>query len=126
MFCGQTNSFRNKQIETLFGLRNARIDFRHFVQLAASIPNHHWEQSVKFLPLASDNKLVLDVLGTFDRIEESVAEISKKSRLKLGLTRKNTTSHKHYTRYYDSGTIELVASMFADDIAILGFEFGRI
>lgn len=67
----------------------------------------------------------LDFIGRFENYEQDFEIVKSKLKLKVELPHLNASKHKHYTKYYNSETKELVYNLFKDDIIAFGYEFGE-
>jgi len=70
----------------------------------------------------------LDFIGRFENINEDfefVYESIGEVPTLLTNRRRERSSHKHYTEYYNEETKQIVAKKFAKDIDYFGYEFGR-
>ena len=63
------------------------------------------------------------ILRMEDLTQESLSIVGLN--IDLPAEKKNTSTHKHYTEYYDDHTMELVKDMHKDDIEIFGYRYGK-
>ena len=70
--------------------------------------------------LASD----LDSLLQFERLEEEFKRVASKLGVRYGsLKKRNSSSHDHYSTYYDDELIAMVESRFAEEIEFGNYKF---
>lgn len=67
----------------------------------------------------------LDFIGRFENYNEDFEIVKNKLKLNVELPHVNASKHKHYTKYYDDNTKEMVYNLFKDDIIAFGYEFGE-
>ncbi len=78
-------------------------------------PQHKW--------IYDGDKCLVDYIGRFEDIENSVNHIKSKTGMKGKLKHDNKSNHSHYREYYNDTTEELVRKIYKDDIHLFGYEF---
>jgi len=111
-----TQDFRIKQMRAMY---DGKIqNFKHFVMLTSKINNHHWQPQVLFIPEKCN------FIGKVETLQNDINIISDKigfNRIKL--SRKNVTSHEHYSKYYDVELRKFIAERYKEDIDTFGYVF---
>ena len=75
-----------------------------------------------------NNNLLVDFVGKFENLEKDFSIVAKKLNLKYSFPHVNKTkitNRKHYTKYYNDETIEIVYENFKKDIECFGYTFGK-
>ena len=67
--------------------------------------------------------LLVDFVGRFENLEEDWKKICRKAGIRAALPRINTSSHKHYSFYYNRKTRRVIEDSFRDDIEMFGYTF---
>ena len=71
----------------------------------------------------SAGTILVDYVGRFEDLEQSVQTIAEKTGLRLELPHTNRMDRRQYRDYYTSETEEIVAKRFARDIELFGYAF---
>jgi len=100
--------------ETLLNLPQSGHDYRHITR-----------NQIDILIDKSGKSILTDHIR-FENLQEDFNIVCDK----IGIPRQqlphvNKTNHKHYTKYYDDETRELVAQKYARDIEYFGYKFGE-
>ncbi|WP_416307635.1 sulfotransferase family 2 domain-containing protein [Neptunicella sp. SCSIO 80796] len=83
---------------------------------------YHFRPQVDYL-LDSSGKVSLDFIGHFENLHDDFAYIAKKLGKDVTLANSNKSKHVDYRSYYDDETRDIVAQVYARDIALLGYTF---
>lgn len=129
----QVSSFHHIQRERPAAM-NGITDFNEFMRWkfdAERPPQYHIDTS---LNLQTDylvdlhGNVLIDFIGRYEKLEEDFGRVCERIgvSLKLPHRRQATDRQKDYRKYYDDHSEELVASHFARDIEILGYNFDAI
>ena len=68
-------------------------------------------------------KISLDFFAFLENLDNDINTIVKRINRDLSLQKSNTSQHKKYREYYSPRTIDIVSSVYADDIKMLGYSF---
>jgi hypothetical protein len=67
--------------------------------------------------------LLVDFVGRFERFAEDADSVFRRLGVKEPLPHENKTERGPYHDYYDTRTRDMVAQLYADDIATFGYDF---
>ena len=73
--------------------------------------------------LFENDKLLVDYIGRYEKLEETWEIICDKLKIKMKLPHKRIRPHKYYKEYYDEETKRIVEETYKKDIEIFGYEF---
>jgi hypothetical protein len=77
--------------------------------------------------LGPDNRLIVDFIGYFERLEEDFAEVCRRIGIRAALPpAKAGSSRRDYRALYTDETRDLVGQAYAKDIALFGYSFDGI
>ena len=101
------------------------MTFEAFAKLVCSIPDSktdkHLRSQTSFL--VRDGRLVVDVVGQLERVDEDWGIITRKAGASALLPHLNRTRHEPYSAYYrDPQIVNLVADRYREDIDRFGYE----
>ncbi len=68
---------------------------------------------------------IVNRLCRMERLQADFDELCRNLALPLiPLTRRNPSEHRHYVDYYDPELVERIGFLYAEDVAMLGYDFG--
>ena len=87
------------------------------------INRHFWPQAKTFLYRGKPIPNMF--IGRFERLHEDWAIVADKLGVQRELPHINKSTHKPYADYYDYECAEIVAKLYAEEIAALGYRCGN-
>ena len=105
----------------------ADVNFKDFVMGLSKYPWHHHDRH-----LAPQTDLInlktTHFIGRFENLANDFLYVAKVLDLEdhydfFGLSKKNTTDHKHYREYYDAEMVDKVRYIYNADFERFGYEF---
>lgn len=85
---------------------------------------HHFRPQHHFL-VDDDGELPFNFVGSFETLAEDYRSVADRLGSSAPLAEENRGAPRDYRESYDEETISIVARVYADDIALLGYEFGK-
>ena len=99
-------------------VRESLTDDSIFNQLPLFFKSQHYWMS------NDDGEILVDYIGKLEDVQKDFNVICDKIGIPhQEVSRKRTSTHKHYTKYYDEETREIVAKRYRDDIKYFGYKF---
>lgn len=83
---------------------------------------HHFRPQYHYI-LEKREKVKLDFVGFMENIDEDFRHICNHLEMQSRLEATNRSRHTAYTEYYTDETRDIVASTYAEDIKMLGYNF---
>lgn len=83
---------------------------------------HHFRPQKHYI-LDKYQKVSVDFIGYLELIDEDFKYIANKLNISAELKKQNTAKRDDYRAYYDADTRAIVAKIYADDIALLNYDF---
>jgi hypothetical protein len=83
-----------------------------------------WEKQYKFI-LNDRGELMVDYLGRFENFRQDTKYIFRCLNIHSDMPHVNATKHDHYSKYYDTESVEMVAELYAEDIRLFRYEFEK-
>jgi hypothetical protein len=114
---------RRKDLLEFLGLRRGD-PFPRYLERIQQRVHVQWEPQYKFL-LDDDDTLLVDFVGRFEHYDRDVTAILRHLSAEATIPHLKATSHAHYSRYYDPGSIEVVGNLYRRDIDQFGYAFER-
>jgi len=71
-----------------------------------------------------EGKVFVDFVAHLENIKEDWKFIASKIDADPVLPHDNKSKHKHYTHYYDDECLEIINTIYAEDIALLNYTYG--
>ena len=100
--------------------------FDEFVRIWLNKENiwkyHHFRPQFHYI-YDKREKISIDFLGFFENIEEDFSYIVKRLGVDCTLPKLNESQHIDYKEHYTQKTIEIVATVYSEDINLLGYSF---
>lgn len=112
------STFRQQNPKVVAAFEKA-IDFNAWV--AAGL----YEQPATYYLCDSNDNLLVDFVGKFERLEEHWRTVCNIVGLDYVLPHERATKHDVYMSYYDKQSIDAVAQHFAKDIERFDYKFGE-
>lgn len=95
--------------------------FQYFFDISQEIQSHY--------VIDLNGRVIVDFIGRYERLHEDFAEACRRGgipHLHLPHERHSRERKKDYRLYYDDVTAELVATHYAQDIALFGYAFDDV
>ena len=107
-------------------------EFENFTDFVMRIGKSKWINDVHFLPqhiyTHSENRIV-DTILRVENLQAEIRPLMKKIGFKyyqhLFTQKHRPSNHGHYTEYYDTESAAKVASLYAKDIELFGYQYGK-
>ncbi|OGT80595.1 MAG: hypothetical protein A3H91_16935 [Gammaproteobacteria bacterium RIFCSPLOWO2_02_FULL_61_13] len=102
---------------------NEQDDFKRYLELIQRRNHVQWEHQCRFI-CDENGEFLVDFLGRFENFDNDVGVILNRLGMEpRELPRVNRTEHGPYYEAYDAEDIDLVGSLYRDDIRLLAYTF---
>ncbi len=100
--------------------------FKKYISLLPKRPHVQWAPQIDFTHDA-DGKQLVDYVGRFESFSETVHHALAAIGMSAdSIPHAKRGSRKPYQEYYDAESMEMLAEVYADDIATFGYAFGEL
>jgi chondroitin 4-sulfotransferase 11 len=115
---------------TRFDMFRANMSFEEFVHAVALIPeaeaDEHFRSQHNYLTNVR-GEIGIDFVGRYEQIGSDFRHVAERIGLPTGIHLPRLQANPHsvrYTDYYNAATRDIVATRFAQDIALFSYHFG--
>ena len=113
---------RREDLRDFIGM-SPNASFKQYMDLIRGKTHVQWQQQVSFISDSEGRRLV-DYVGRFEAFRESVEHILTALGIPIcPIPHQMRGARDPYPEYYDDESREMVASMYATDIATFGYSF---
>ncbi len=101
------------------------MDFTEFVETVV-VPNQQQDRHLRSqLSFVSNRKgqIIVDYIGKYECLERDFNKLLEKFKLDAELPRIHASKRQHYREYYSDQTRQKAATIYADDLRELNYEF---
>ena len=115
---------KRKDLRQFIGMRRW-TSFKNYLQLIPKRTHVQWMKQMEFLTDGQNNVLVDKVLR-FEHLESEFQKVMDHLGIHdTQLPHVNQSKRKHYTKYYDDVSIQMVADFYREDIRRLEYTFDQ-
>ncbi len=72
---------------------------------------------------SDENKVLIDFIGRFEKIENDFREIQEIIKTNLSLPHLNSSKHRHYQYYFDDETKAMITELYKVDVELFCYNF---
>lgn len=102
-----------------------RTSFRKYLNLILEKEHVQWMKQVDFIYDANGQSMVDNIIR-FENIDQGFHSIIKHLGIPhTSLPHINKSKRKHYTKYYDQESIQIVADLYKEDIEAFNYNYGE-
>jgi len=102
-----------------------KLNFKEFIKYL-ELQNKNKNVFCHYMPqykfIYQNNKLLVDYIGKFEKLDQKWTIITKKLGFTKSLPKINTTNHNFYMDYYDRETLDLVNNLFKKDFELFDYQ----
>ncbi len=98
--------------------------FEKYLNLISENEHTHWMKQVNFI-CDKNGTIMVDKIIRFENIEKEFELIRQHLGIQnITLPHVNKSKRKHYTKYYNKRTIQIISNLYKEDIELFNYTFG--